>query len=327
MAHAGNRAFTLIELMVAMAILAVVVVLLSSVFSSTQRGASYIGNAAFQRQDARAVLNHISKDLSSALGQTSRSFEDANTAGRQPQLLLNPPGLGTNLQNASSIFWISQLPSNKGGSALVGYVLRWETTADGPRPRLCRMFLNTADSQPVRQSLRLSTSVPEWASENLVNTAAPGTADSGFQGWFADNILALYARALDPNMAPITNYARQLSGPAVNTTTVNAAFPGSATGDATLGAFDSGRGYQFRRTSDNVTVNRFGPALPAAVELVVISAPPSVIRQLQTAPAAVRSADAARMWDDISAFLASLPPNVKNAARTYSTIVPLSVQQ
>jgi len=189
------------------------------------------------------------------------------------------------------------------------------------------MMLNTADSQLVRQSLRLSTSSPEWASENLVNTSAPGTADSGFQGWFADNILAIYARALDPNMAPITNYARQLSGPAVNTSTLGVVFSGSATGNATLGSFDSGRGYQFLRAADNVTVNRFGPALPAAVELVVISAPPSVIRQLKVAPTAVRSADPTRMWDDINAFISSLPPNVKNAARTYSTIVPLAVQQ
>jgi hypothetical protein len=128
-------------------------------------------------------------------------------------------------------------------------------------------------------------------------------------------------------MNPITNYARGLSGPAVNTSSQFATFSASANGSATGGAFDSLRGYQYTRQGDNVMVNRFGPALPAAVELAVVTAPPSAIKLLQSAPAPVLSGNASAMWTDVASFISSLPEPVRRAARTHSTIVPIAVQQ
>ena len=324
MARAGKTilAFTLLELLVAMALFTLVAVLLASVFSSTQKGVVLLGSAKSQRQDARAVLGQVAGELRAALEPPTRSFEGAQAAMRQPQLLVNPSGL----TNGSSLFWSAGADSRSGGSALVGYLLRWETTPEGPRPRFCRVFLDADGSEIVEQTLRTSAS-PEWVSQALVNSNAPGDAANGYQGWISDNILAFYARALDPQMNAITNFSRGLSGPAVNTSSANAVFAASATGNATLGSFDSRNGYQYTRRPDNVTVNRFGPALPSAIELVVIAAPPSSIRQLQTAPAPVLSGNATAMWTDVASFLGSLPEPVRNAAKTYSTIVPIAVQQ
>jgi hypothetical protein len=108
---------------------------------------------------------------------------------------------------------------------------------------------------------------------------------------------------------------------------LNAVFGSSANGTSTLGAFDSAKGYQYTRVPDNVMVNRFGPALPTAIELVVITAPPSSIQKLTSIPAPVLSGNATTMWTDINSFLANLPEEIRRASRTFSTIVPLSVQQ
>ena len=326
MAPAGKKipAFTLLELLVAMALFSLVAVLLASVFSSTQKGVVFLGNTKSQRQDARAVLEQIAGELRAALETPTRSFEGTQAAMRQPQLLVNPSGLSAT--HGSSLFWSAGADSKSGGSALVGYLLRWETTPEGPRPRFCRVFLDANGSEYVEQTLRTSINA-EWVSQSLVDSNAPGDAKNGYQGWISDNILAFYARPLDPQMNAITNFSRGLSGPAVNTSSANAVFAASATGSNTGGRFDSRSGYQYKRSPDNVTVNRFGPALPSAIELVVIAAPPSSILQLQTVPAPVLSTNAAAMWTDVASFLSSLPTPIKKAAKTYSTIVPIAVQQ
>ena len=211
---------------------------------------------------------------------------------------------------------------------LVGYLLRWETASGVALPRFCRVSFDPNDAESIKQTLQGATANATWVNEGLINQNAPGVQNQGYQGWISDNILAFYARALDPQMNPITNYARGLSGPPPNTSSQNATFTTSATGSATGGAFDSLKGYQYTRQDDvNVVVNRFGPALPAAVELAVVTAPPSAIKLLQSAPAPVLSGNASAMWTDVASFISSLPEPVRRAARTHSTIVPIAVQQ
>jgi prepilin-type N-terminal cleavage/methylation domain-containing protein len=327
MALAGNKqtAFSLVELLVAMALLAIVVSILASIFSSTQKGVSLLGSASSQRRDASTVLDQISRDLRSALEPVSRSFEEVSPSLRTPQLLLNPAGFST---NQTSLFWSVASESKLGGTTLVGYTLRWEDTPDGsrPRPRLCRVSFDPNDSESIKKNLRMALNTP-WVDQALANANAPGDSTNGYQGWISDNILAFYARVLDPQMNPITNYARTLSAPAAGTSSTYAVFGSSANGTSTLGAFDSAKGYQYTRVPDNVMVNRFGPALPAAIELVVVTAPPSSIQKLTSIPAPVLSGNATTMWTDINSFLANLPEGIRKASRTFSTIVPLSVQQ
>jgi prepilin-type N-terminal cleavage/methylation domain-containing protein len=327
MARAGknNQAFTILELLVAMALLGIVVTLLASILSSTQKGVAQIGSASSQRQDARAVLDQISRDLRSTLEPVSRGFELTNPGVRQPEFLLNPPGFTV---NGTSIFWSVRNESSLGGNMLVGYLLRWETSPGVALPRFCRVSFDPNDAESIKQTLQGSaTANSTWINAGLINQNAPGVQGQGYQGWISDNILAFYARALDPQMNPITNYARGLSGPAVNTSSQFARFDPSANGSATGGAFDSLRGYQYTRQGDNVMVNRFGPALPSAVELAVVTAPPSAIKLLQSVPAPVLSGNASAMWTDVASFISSLPEPVRRAARTHSTIVPIAVQQ
>lgn len=308
-----------------MALLGIVVTLLASILSSTQKGVAQIGSASSQRQDARAVLDQISRDLRTTLEPVSRGFELANPGLRQPEFLLNPPAF---TGNGSSIFWSVRNESSLGGNMLVGYLLRWETASGVAIPRLCRVSFDSNDTESIKQTLQGSSLNATWVNDGLINQNAPGVQGEGYQGWISDNILAFYARALDPQMNPITNYARGLSGPAVNTSSQFVRFDSSATGSATGGAFDSLRGYQYTRQDNvNVVVNRFGPALPAAVELAVVTAPPSAIKLLQSAPAPLLSGNASAMWTDVASFISSLPEPVRRTARTHSTIVPIAVQQ
>jgi prepilin-type N-terminal cleavage/methylation domain-containing protein len=324
MALAGKKqtAFSLVELLVAMALLTIVVSILASIFSSTQKGVSLLGSASSQRRDASTVLDQISRDLRSALEPVSRSFEEADSTLRTPQLLLNPSGLSS---NQTSLFWSASSKSNLGGTTLVGYTLRWESTPEGPRPRFCRVSFDPNDSESIKQNLRTALNAP-WVNQALVNANAPGESTNGYQGWISDNILAFYARVLDPQMNPINSYAPSLSLPTPGGGTV-AVTLGGGNGTSTAGAFDSLKGYQYRRALDNVMVNRLGPALPTAIELVVITAPPSAINKIQTVPAPVFSGNSAAMWTDINSFIAGLPEAVRKASRTFSTIVPLTVQQ
>jgi len=327
MARAGknNQAFTILELLVAMALLGIVVTVLASILSSTQKGVAQIGSVSSQRQDARAVLDQISRDLRSTLEPASRSFELSNSGVRQPQFLLNPPGFTA---NGSSIFWSARNESSLGCNILVGYILRWETTGDGPLPRLCRVSFNANDTESIKQTLQGAASANStWVDSNLIDSNAPGVQAQGYQGWISDNVLAFYARVLDPQMNPITNYARGLSGPAVNTSSQYATFASSANGSTTDGKFDSLKGYQYTRQGDNVVVNRFGSALPTAVELVIVTAPPSAIKLLPSAPAPVLSGNASAMWTDITTFISNLPEPLPKVVRTHSTIVPIAVQQ
>ena len=325
MARVGKKspAFSLLELLVAMALLSIVVVILASVFSSTQKGVGALGSASSQRRDASTVLEQISRDLRAAMQPVSRSFEDASLSLRTPQLLLNPPGFSS---NQTSLFWSVGSQSQVGGTSLVGYTLRWESTPAGPRPRFCRVSFDPNDSESIKMNLRSSSNTP-WVDKALVDANAPGDSSNGYQGWISDNILAFYARVLDPQMNPITNSSRSLSIPSAGTSSAYAVFGSSASGNSTSGAFDSAKGYQYTRAVDNVTVNRFGPALPYAIELVVVTAPPSAINKLQTAPTPVLSGNATAMWTDVNSFIAGLPDAVRNASRTFSTIVPLSLQQ
>ena len=101
----------------------------------------------------------------------------------------------------------------------------------------------------------------------------------------------------------------------------------TGTGTPYNGTYDSRLGYQYTSSASPPSlVNRFGPVLPFAIELVVIAAPPKIIQKLTTIPAPVSSGDSTKMWADVDEFVGDLPAPVGSYTRIYSTIVPLSLQ-
>jgi len=318
-----SSAFTLLEVLVSTAILAIVVVLLATVFSFCEKLFVSLSESSRQRQDGMAILAKMADELRSQSIPKSKSYEDASEPNRQPQLIINPQNLDAALQGASSLFWETGVRSSKGGSGLVGYFVRWESTTQGPRPRLCRFFLSAYNMQPVLRGLQATASNAEWITSDLINQYAPGDASNGYAGWMADDVLAFYVRALDPNMKPIVNYSRAIADVAFNSTGSYAVF-GSAVGASTGNRFDSRKGYQYIRPDSGARVDRFGPTFPAAVELILICAPLREIRKLSSIPQMAPSSDPSMLWSDVSTYINSLPKSVGRSVRIYSTVVPLN---
>src|SRR5260221_2516490 len=92
----SQRSFTLVEVLVSMAVLVLMVGLLAQVLSSAQLGLGNLGNSAQRRQDAGTVLANMAKDLRASLTPLNRSFEGADPLAGQVQFLINPPGGPTN---------------------------------------------------------------------------------------------------------------------------------------------------------------------------------------------------------------------------------------
>lgn len=342
------RAFTLLELLVASAVLLLVGVLMLGIFSSTVGVSSHLSNSMRLRQDASVALHLMATDLASALRGVSRSFEGlrwspgvyerAAEGDRQPQLLINPAEVPESLQHAGSIFWYSGAGNGSGESELVGYVVRYIQTPAGPRPRLARLRLSFGRMQEVLLALKTPGSgvfLPDfnaprtpgtWVTEELVDEQASATVGEGFQGWLADNVLALYARPLDPFLNPILSYPREIWGE--HGMLRGGMGPGGHSGLPTAGRFDSRVGYQFRppgAAANALPFNVYGPALPTAVEVVIVAAAPDGIRKLETVPASVRPATFADadFWPAIDNFVTGLPEQIRQGAKVYSTVVHL----
>jgi hypothetical protein len=326
----------LVELLTAMAVLTLMVGLLAQVLSSTQLSLTYLGNSALRRQDAGTVLANMAKDLRASLQPMNRSYEGADPLAGQFQLLINPSGVPANsvLSNPNTIFWSASAANSVGGTGLVGYVVRWGTTASGaPQPLLCRMFLNTTQAAPqLAQIQTAATATTQWANTALVTTYAPADLKDGYQGWLADNVIALYIRALDPNMNPIANYARGIVGmsavtgmsaPSYTIGCLKVVLASATVGASSLNQYDSRQGYQYVTPGSPPTTNNiYGPALPAAIELVIVAAEPRDISRLTAPVYASSSYDATKdMWTNVDTFMANLPSPVRKSARVYSTIV------
>jgi type II secretory pathway pseudopilin PulG len=325
--NSGQKSFTLVEMVVAMAVLILMVALLAQALSSTQTGFMYLGNSALRRQDAGTVLANMAKDLRASLQPMNRSYEGADPVTGQFQLLINPPGVPINsgFCNPNTIFWSASDPNTVGGTGLVGYFVQWGTTPSGaPQPLLCRMFLNSAQAAPQLALLEASTTTTnQWANTALATNYAPADLNDGYQGWLADNVLALYARALDPGLNPITTHARTITGVgngAYNYEGLYVIMSTSTVGTSSVNQYDSRQGYQYV-TSGNTT-NVYGPVLPAAIELAIVVAEPKDISRLVSPVYASSTYDATKdMWTNVNTFMTSLPSSLRKSARAYSTIV------
>jgi len=319
-------AFTLLELLVSMAVLALLVVIAASANQSVTAGYSRIAEQARQREEARSVLLLMSDEIRSALSPIARSpgwiVPNMGSAAPGLDFLINPPALAaTEYANPHTVFW--QIPAREGnsGSALLGYAVKWETGSNGkPVPVLRR--LKSDSGRMFKELTDAAVSGTTWAGVPLLVDLAPATTDSAFKGWMSDHVVALWVRALDPQGNAITNTARPITG--VTALSANSGRPASTFGSATIsdGAFDSRRGYRY----SSPPIDRFAPALPAAVEVAITTLPSSALRRLETPvrPAATMGVNPTNFWTDITAYINTLPEHARAAAKTYSTIIPVS---
>jgi prepilin-type N-terminal cleavage/methylation domain-containing protein len=175
--------FTLLELMVSAALLAILTSLLLGVTSQT---ASISGRtlAMKQRQQAaRIVLETISRDLRAASFPLGTSRDDSLA------LLVSPVEAGDRHLSPGAAFWQARSAQSPSGFRDVGYFIRWT----GNKAELCRLTIPSEDAASI---FRNSDRVIDPA---LLDRLAPAGAASGgdFRGLMAEHVVGLWFKLFD----------------------------------------------------------------------------------------------------------------------------------
>ena len=283
--------FSLLELLVATAVFVGLALILVSIAASL----SSFWQLGIAHNDRR----------SSALSAFSRMARDLRFATLPPdpsatnfQLVINPAAVGGNYLLPQAAFWQAPVASDRsrGNMALVGYFVQWVNETNGPVPKLCRLLVDTN---------YLLQKPSDFVSDALIASNAPATKASGYAGQLAENVLGLWMRPLDQNKNPILNDAKA------------AAFPN--------GQFDSARGYTAGITNGSgVPVTKvFAPALPASLEVALVAVDARTAKRLSGRATEKPDPASTDMWGDVNAFYNRLPPEVKQGARIYSTVIDL----
>ncbi len=187
--------FTLIELLVAATIFTVMAGILLSVSSQATTLWSRNHQQSQLREKARIALDFIGGEMRQAVLPLDRS----STAG--PQFVVNPAGVSAAYRLKDAIFWQAPIATTHthGNLAIVGYFIR----RDGDRYQLCRYFIN-----PDESNYRLFSNPTDWVNDGLLNSVAPASAASDYQGLFLENVVGLWVECFDESGASIVPDSR-----------------------------------------------------------------------------------------------------------------------
>ena len=198
----GRSGFTLIELMVSVAILALLVVVLASIFGGVSQTWQMGQSNSERLQNIRVITGFISGELRAALLPVNRSDKGSL------QFIVNPTDISPTFRNPDAIFWQAPVAANQELTdvAQVGYFVKWDMTMpDNPRPILCRMNVSkTIGGSNFLIYSQAGGTVP-WLSDSLLNAVAPGDKANAYEGLVAENVVALFIESRDAKGKPITN--------------------------------------------------------------------------------------------------------------------------
>lgn len=195
----AGRAFTLLELLVSVAVLMLLVVVLASVFGSVSK-VWQLGESNNERlQNIRAITDFISAEMRSALLPVNRMDK------KNLQFVVNPSSVSAAYRNPDAAFWQSPLASDQtfGDVAEVGYFVKWDTARPGnPRPFLCRFNVFATGNNP---NFKIYSQVTgnDWITDAILNQVAPADKDNAYEGLIAENVVALFIECRDTFGQPI----------------------------------------------------------------------------------------------------------------------------
>lgn len=191
----ASKAFTIVEMLVGMVILAILVIFLSGIANSISSTWARQQALAEARQSSRAIIDMITRDLRAA----AQPVDPNDQSGLQfLQMQAGTAGaVGDDFKNPHAAFWQAPLASDAsaGDLAIVGYFIRWTTAADDGRPvgRLCRLLIEPERGSP----LPVYTTPLDWVDEGLLEFHAPAGPDADdlerhYRGLVAENVVALW---------------------------------------------------------------------------------------------------------------------------------------
>lgn len=296
----SKSGFTLVEMLVATAVLCLLVVLLFQIANQTSSAWILNEGQIERRENGRAILSSITAEMQCTL---------LSSAGRSDlQFIVNPNQLSADRKNYSAVFWQAPIATDRrlGDIAEVGYFVKWDTSVPAaPKSQLCRLFINPVDAtSPTLKAnpLFLIYEKPnEWVDADVLDQVAPADKQSSYAGLFSENVLGLWVRCLAPDGQTITKTASGVAFPA--------------------GSFDSRQGYTWAGGVQPAN------SLPAAVEIGLALIDSRAANRVdassqQAIQTAVRNhTDAASFVEairEIAAFQA-----VRSSIRSYTTTVYL----
>lgn len=291
MKRATNRgAFTLVELLLATAILTLIAVILTSLLTSVSRAWTAGEQQSSGFQDGRAVLELLSRELSHAVMSPALQFV------QNPSL---PSGMSHRL-HSDSIFWQAPVARTAAGNlAAIGYYL----TADY---QLRRFFVPPSDQanyQIFTTTNRPTDNSAPWVTGFVDRDPLSTTIATG--------VLAFWVRCFDINGDTIPWLSTGAVG--VGPLRYNSA--------AHFQPAIPGRPSSFKYTSPSSTLQAH--LLPNAVEVTIVTLDPQTFARNPTIPAL----SAARSPDDVpnvrDSFNQQLITNNIKTARTFTTRVYL----
>lgn len=184
-----GRAFTLVELMVAAAILCLLVGFLAAIVSQTTAIVAKADAQKSRRQAARVALEMITRDIEAA------AFPLLPASTNSLQFLLNPADVPLNRDAA---FWQAPVPGDTSASDLseVGYFVAWTTNEGYPVGELRRLRVPPSAADSIFRN-------PQgWLTVQKLDAYAPGSEGTGtnaLRGLIARNVLGLWITLYDTN--------------------------------------------------------------------------------------------------------------------------------
>ena len=285
-------AFSLVEMLVALAILSIIVVVLLSVTTSLI-STWQLGQARNERRTVgRDALERMTRDFHQALIPVSKS----NTTNLE--FIINPPGVSSTYELPQAVFWQAPVASDggvNGNLAIIGYFVQWINGA----PMLSRALINPSNTS----SYTIYSSPTDWISDALIQANAPATSASGYAGLLAENVLGLWVEALDPQGRPI----QQSTG-----------FAGEN--------FDSRLAYSYTNSVyTTVPTTNQPPVLPASVQIAIVLIDSRTAKRLTGVnPKEKPSANTGNFWNDIQNFYTNLPSVIQKGAEIQTTKVEIA---
>lgn len=283
----AKSGFSLVEILTAAAVLSMLMLVLVNLSSQAGKIWSQGERQNQYRMKARTALEYMSKELK----QATLGF---NPAAKNLQFTISPP-LAPKYLNHDAIFWqapISTAPV-KGALAEVGYFVQWTnsktstpTTLD--QPILCRFLVNPSDPTNFLIYTNYAAVSPySWLSNAIINQIAPANnvGSNRYKGLFLENVLGMWVTATD----------------------------GKGNAYCPQGAFTGSAPPYYSWTN-----------LPAYVEISLVFMDASSGERLKTDPQLSYVRDTLCPGQvDANAFVAALPPSIKNQAAVASIIVSL----
>jgi uncharacterized protein (TIGR02599 family) len=302
----NRRAFTLLEVLVATAVLSLLVVLLASIAGQVSKVWQDVSANNEQRAAARVLLHFMARELQAARQPVPIPSASTNVANLQMVASLTSATTKVPADNLypHALFWQAPVAKNTsmGNIASVGYFIRWDTTSQPGRakPILSRLFVDPTNPSNFQIYDPTGGVANDWLS--VLPTVAPATSPD-YQGWLSDNVIALWIRMLDADGQPIIQ---------------------NAAGQTMNYAFDSRQGYRSPATGRIHSA----PAYPPCVEIALVTVDSKTLAKIQTPLVPVTTTptdfdkDAATAGS-VRYFLENLPQDIRAGARIFSTRVYL----